>query len=164
MRALITVMIGLALLPIATTGHAEQQTVDTAPIEAISERGYHYHLEVAAEKIEVMKPLPVTLTIIDPFGEPVSDAVVTCSLTMPAMAMPLNTPTLKKASGQPGFHGIFLLTMGGLWQMETTAIYPNALRDTAVLPFRALAPDSDDPNVNQKLENLFHEQKGAKQP
>jgi len=162
MRISLAGLIGLTLLLAGTFGHAEQQTGSSTHVETKSKRGYTYQLMVASEHMEAMKPLPAVLKVTDPSGNAVTGATVTCSLTMPAMAMPLNTPTFKWDKELKGYQGVVLLTMGGLWHMETTLVFPDGSQDTGVLAFSATAPNAGDDSVNKKLEDLFHQQNSDK--
>jgi len=164
MRISFVSLIVLTLLFSLTTGYAEPPAGKSASVETTSQRGYHYRLTADSEHMEAMKPLPVALRVTDPSGKPVTEATISCSLTMPAMAMPLNTPTLKREEGREEYRGVFLLTMGGLWYMETTAAFPDGSRDTAVLAFSATEPNAGDDSVNKKLEDLFQNKSETKQP
>ena len=121
--------------------------------------GFSYELVIETETPEVMKPLPVRLNIFDEEGNKISGAKINCSLTMPAMAMPSNAPPIKE-SDQPGqYKGVFLLTMGGLWHVEIALTCCEGRTDTVVIPISGVMSDSEGNDVDNKLEELFHNKK-----
>lgn len=130
--------------------------------QATSEAGATYELIIEAESTEVMKPLPVRLNIIDKNGDQISGARIDCSLTMPSMAMPTNKPPFKE-SDQPGqYKGVFLLTMGGLWHVELALSCCDGkddTTDTVVIPIPGVMSDGTGNDLDNKLEDLFHEKK-----
>lgn len=122
-----------------------------------SDAGFSYELIIENETPEVMKPLPVRLSITDKDGKKISDAKINCSLKMPAMAMPENKPPLKE-SDQPGqYKGIFLLTMGGLWNVELAFQCCDGITDDIVIPIPGVMSNGKDSDIDNKLEELFHE-------
>ena len=55
--------------------------------QATSDSGNVYKMGIEPGITEVMKPLPATITVSDQNGVPISGVKLSCSLTMPAMAM-----------------------------------------------------------------------------
>lgn len=127
---------------------------------ATSKSGNTYTLHITAETLEVMKPLPVSISITDKQGAPIQDARLTCSLTMPAMAMPNNKPPIKASDEAGLYKGLFLLTMGGLWHVEISAAYSSGEQDSVVIPVAGEA--SGGKGINSALEELFQQQEEKK--
>jgi hypothetical protein len=127
-----------------------------------SEAGISYELIIASETAAVMKPLPVKINILRPDGTPATGAKIDCSLTMPAMAMPTNKPPIKEIGKTGQYKGIFLLTMGGLWNVELTSTFLSGEQNTVVIPIAGVVSDEKEDSVDTKLENLFHEEKDTK--
>jgi len=158
MRPCVPILLSLLLSLLATTATcAEPSSSADNRFEATSNLGYTYRLNFAEDHADVMKPLHATVQILTADGALVSGATLDCALTMPAMAMPTNAPSLKEST--PGsYQGIFLLTMGGLWHMETNVAYADGRTDRAVVAFAGVDPGSYDNAVSKKLESLFQEQ------
>ena len=125
----------------------------------VSDAGYVYELIMESEPPEIMKPLPVKLNLSGPDGMPVSGAKISCSLTMPAMAMPHNAPTIRATETPGQYEGIFLITMGGLWVAEFSTVYTSGQLDTVVISLPYINVGSAEDGVNSKLEELFQEKK-----
>jgi len=128
--------------------------------KATSDAGTVYELIIESEKPEVLKPLPVKLNIFDKHGNRVTGSVVTCSLTMPAMAMPANTPKLKATDIDGQYSSIFLLTMGGLWYVELSATHVSGEKEDIIIPIPGVVSETDS-DVDAKLEEMFQEKKNA---
>ena len=77
------------------------------------------------------------------------------------MAMPSNTPPLKEGNRQGQYTGIFLLTMGGLWNVELTMSYGEGKQETVVIPIPGVVSDGQGNAIDSKLESLFHEEKNS---
>jgi YtkA-like len=127
-----------------------------------SDSGVAYELIIEAETPEVMKPLPVKINVSRPDGSPAAEAHISCSLTMPAMAMPINKPPLKESGKTGQYKGVFLLTMGGLWNVELTSTFVSGEQDTVVIPIPGVITDAKKNSVDTKLEDMFHEDKAVK--
>jgi YtkA-like len=127
-----------------------------------SDSGISYELIIESETPEVMKPLPVKINVSRPDGTPATEAKITCSLTMPAMAMPNNKPPIKESGKTGQYQGVFLLTMGGLWNVELTTAFVSGEQDTVVIPIPGVISDAKKDSVDTKLEGLFHEENAAK--
>ena len=82
-------------------------------VHTTSESGVLYELTFESGAPEAMQPLPVRIKLSGPGGAPISGTKILCSLSMPAMAMTRNAPTIKETSTAGHYEGIFLLTMGG---------------------------------------------------
>ena len=64
-----------------------------------------------------MREAVLELTLHDTAGRPVEDAIISMELTMPAMRMPLNQPSVEyKGSGVYSANALF--TMAGEWQVR----------------------------------------------
>lgn len=151
------ILIVLLLLTLNQASVAAPAKPAVGQISETSTLGYLYQMTFAAERLEAMKALPISLRVTTATGEPVTLRDIVCSLTMPAMAMPLNRPPLKEG-GKPGsYQGVILLTMSGLWQLQITAIDKSGRQDNVVFSFIGLTPKSgeDDDTVNKRLEELF---------
>ena len=139
------------LLVFGLAAFAEEQAY-----QAVSEAGNTYRLTFAEETLEVLKPLHATLSFTAVGGNPVSDAMITCSLSMPAMAMPKNVPPLKPSGDAGHYEGIFLLTMGGLWHVEISTVTASGQKDFAVIPVVGVVSGGEaDNSVDAQLELLF---------
>ena len=125
---------------------------------ATSDVGNSYELVIKSDTAELMKPLPVTITLSNHDGSPISGAKITCSLTMPAMAMPNNRPPIKESSNAGQYQGVLLLTMGGLWHVQLSAVYSSGGQDSAVISIPGVLSKQSGSNVDTKLEALFQEQ------
>ena len=125
---------------------------------ATSSVGNAYELVIESETTEVMKPLPVTITLLSQDGSPISGANITCSLTMPAMAMPSNKPPIKESSNAGQYEGVLLLTMGGLWHVDLLTVYGSGEQDSVVISIPGVISEQSGDNVDAKLEALFQEQ------
>ncbi len=124
-----------------------------------SDAGFSYELIIEAEIPEVMKPLPVRLNISDSNGKIISGAKISCSLSMPAMAMPKNNPPIKESAQSGQYKGVFLLTMGGLWHVELELACCEGKTDSVVIPIPGVMSDGKGSDVDNKLEELFHDNK-----
>ena len=157
MKNLVFTLIVLFILLLNQASFAAPAKPVAGQISEISNLGYLYQLTFAAERLEALKALPFSLRVTTATGEPVTLRDISSSLNMPAMAMPLNRPTLKE-SGKPGiYQGVILLTMSGLWQLQITAIDKSGRQDNVVLSFIGLNPTTgeDSDTVNKRLEELF---------
>lgn len=128
-----------------------------------SSSGISYELIIEADAAEVMKPLPVKINILKPDGSPKTGAKLSCSLTMPAMAMPTNKPPIKESDKAGQYEGIFLLTMGGLWNVELTATFISGKKDTVIIPIPGAISADKENSIDTKLEELFHEENTTKE-
>lgn len=126
-----------------------------------SDSGVLYELTFESESPEAMKPLPVRIGLSGPDGTPISGARITCSLSMPAMAMARNAPTIKESSIAGQYESIFLITMGGLWDVELTTVYDTGRTEIVIIPFYGVNAESTGNGVDTKLEELFHENRTA---
>ena len=125
---------------------------------AVSDSGNVYELTIAAETIETMKPLPIMLSVKNAGGVPVSGVKVSCSLTMPAMAMPNNSPPIKESDEAGLYKGFFLLTMGGLWHVEFSFAGGSGEQNSVIIPIAGEVPgQSNDKSVDAQLEALFQD-------
>lgn len=93
-------------------------TAASTRIAASGQAGYRGVLEFAASPLRTMRPTAFTLTLYDATGLETTAPDPSCSLVMPAMAMPENRPRLTRASGH--FAGEAIFTMAGAWQMLVT--------------------------------------------
>ncbi|MDH3453912.1 MAG: FixH family protein [Desulfuromonadales bacterium] len=129
---------------------------------ATSALGKSYELRITSLAAQVMKPVPFVIIVSNQEGTPVSGATISCSLTMPAMAMPSNKPPVKELDEVGHYKGMFLLTMGGLWNVELLATYSSGEQDSVVIPISAVSSkQSGASDVETKLEELFQKQVGA---
>jgi hypothetical protein len=127
-----------------------------------SNSGTSYELAFLSESIELMKPMPVLLTVKNQEGMPVTGARINCSLTMPAMAMPTNRPPVKESMTAGQYEGLFLLTMGGLWNAEFIVTLESGGKDSVVIPIPGVSSgESDGSQVNSQLEELFQQGKNS---
>lgn len=154
LRQILTLSLLFAITMISMDAFAENKTFRTT-----SDAGFLYELKIEADALEVMKPLPVTIKVSDSDNSSIAGAKLNCDLSMPAMAMPLNTPTIKESSTAGLYEGIFLLTMGGLWQVEISSMYASGEKESVLIPFYLSNPENTGSGVDSKLEELFHEKK-----
>jgi hypothetical protein len=80
------------------------QAAETAAGEAV--------LEIQANHLVTMTPLPFRLLINDPSGQPLAGAHVECALIMPSMRMPENRPKVTERDGAYGGEMILTCAMG----------------------------------------------------
>lgn len=146
----------LSVIFILTLTITSSACADHIRYTANADSGTVFELIFQSEKPEVLKPLPVKLTITDKHGNRVTGSEVACSLTMPAMAMPANTPKIQATDIDGQYSSIFLLTMGGLWYVELTATYPSGNNEHVIIPIPGVVSESDS-DVDAKLEEMFHE-------
>ena len=151
--------VGVVMLLAATSFAATQ----TNSFQQISAAGYSYELIIDEPTPDVMKPLPVRLLVRDIGNEPVTEAQITCSLTMPSMAMPKNMPPVKESSNPGQYDSTFLLTMGGLWNVELKTVYKSGAEDSVVIAIPGVMPTGNSSDVDAKLEALFQENKASTQ-
>ena len=64
--------------------------------QEVSNAGMSYELVIETKAPDVLKPLPFKINVSTPDGDPIAEAQITCSLTMPAMAMPNNKPPISR--------------------------------------------------------------------
>lgn len=152
----------IILLAILITLAPSFSFAEQVKFQQTSGAGISYELTIESESPEVMKPLPIKLKVSSPQGSPITGAQLTCSLTMPAMAMPKNMPPIKEGKQSGQYEGIFLLTMGGLWHVELIMSYGDGKQDAVVIPIPGVNSGGNDSDVNSKLESLFHEEKNSK--
>jgi hypothetical protein len=69
-------------------------------------------LEIQADRLVTMTPLPFRLIITDPSGQPLAGAHVDCTLTMPSMRMPENRPKVTERDGAYRGEMVLTCTMG----------------------------------------------------
>ena len=80
-----------------------------------------------------MKASTFTLTLTDAQGAPVTGATVTCDMTMPAMAMPMNRPAAKE-QGSGVYTAQVLFTMSGDWEAAVQVVLPSGASETFTFP------------------------------
>ena len=97
-------------------------TAASTRIAASGQAGYRGVLEFAASPLRTMRPTAFTLTLYDATGLETTAPDPSCSLVMPAMAMPENRPRLTRASGH--FAGEAIFTMAGAWEMTVNIQRP----------------------------------------
>ena len=85
-------------------------------VEASGSGGYRGVLRLAAAPLVTMRPIPFTLVLLDPAGQPTTAPELVCDLVMPAMPMPENRPRL--VAGQDSYSGEAVFTMAGAWRMQ----------------------------------------------
>jgi len=159
-----TVQVALLFLMTITFSAMSSAEAGENQYSVTSNAGNTYVLNIAADALEVMKPLPVAISITDRQGAPVQDAKLTCSLTMPAMAMPNNKPPIKASDEAGVYKGVFLLTMGGLWHVEISANYSSGEQDSVVIPVAGEADAaSGGKAIDTALEELFQQQRAKKE-
>ena len=153
-----TALIATILFTFTTSSYSYAEHIS---FHETSEAGISYELVIESDTTDVMKPLPVTINISDPNGEPVTGAQISCSLVMPAMAMPSNKPPIKESEKPGQYKGLFLLTMGGLWQVELLSTFMTGEQDAVVIPIPSVISEGGEDSADSKLENLFQEGKAT---
>ena len=78
--------------------------------------GITARLSLPSRPAPVMKPLQLSVTLVDASGQPVADRAVAFDLSMPAMAMPPNRPQVTSTGGGV-YEANTLLSMSGEWQL-----------------------------------------------
>lgn len=128
MRHMVLKTIGLAALGTALFLSAAPVPVrgagkPTTRLELAGIAGGMAVLEYEASPLVTMRPVPFRLTLTNMAGMPIAGAEVRCDLTMPAMAMPENRPTVRET--EPGvYRGEALFTMAGAWQAAFSVELP----------------------------------------
>lgn len=88
------------------------QAADAAPGSAV--------LELQADELVTMTPIPFRLLIRTPDGRPLTGAHVNCEMVMPSMTMPENRPKVVERDGHYGGELIFTCAMGA-WRIICSA-------------------------------------------
>jgi hypothetical protein len=70
-----------------------------------------------------MTRIPFELQLTDAAGTPQTGASVSCDLSMPAMAMPINRPAVAEKGGR--YRGEAIFTMAGAWRATFEILLPN---------------------------------------
>ena len=76
----------------------------------------HAVLVLADAPLKTMTETPFAIEIYDAHGQPVKEAALRLSLTMPAMPMPPNHPKVTWSEG--AYRGSAVFTMAGAWQVQ----------------------------------------------
>jgi hypothetical protein len=159
-----TLLILLLFFLTVSTSAAQEVGDSEEKYRAISDLGNIYELSIETGAVEVMKPVPVTIKVSNKDGALIPEAKISCSLTMPAMAMPSNKPPIKESDEIGQYEGVILLTMGGLWHVEISVVYKAGQQDFVLIPIAGLSSgQSQDKNVDSKLEELFKAQDNGKE-
>jgi hypothetical protein len=114
----------------APTG-AEDRAGAGTPAATFSQKGTALTVSLSVDPFppRPMRASSFTLTLVDAQGAPVSGATVTCDMTMPAMAMPMNRPAAKEQS--PGMYTAeVLFTMAGDWEAGIQVVLPDGASET----------------------------------
>ncbi len=88
----------------------------TTRVEASGSGGCRGVLRLAAAPLVTMRPIPFTLVLLDPAGQPTTTPELVCDLMMPAMPMPENRPRL--VAGQDSYSGEAVFPMAGAWRLQ----------------------------------------------
>jgi hypothetical protein len=86
-------------------------------------------LELQADELVTMTPIPFRLFINDAAGQPLRGACVSCDMIMPAMTMPENRPRVTACADAYGGEMIFTCAMGA-WRINCLAEKPDGSRQT----------------------------------
>lgn len=104
----------LILLPgLGYAGHMELSAKGAEPGSAV--------LELAADVLVTMTPIPFRLLVKDAEGQAVRGAQVTCDMTMPSMKMPQNRPKVTEGDGFYGGELMFTCAQGA-WRINCELI------------------------------------------
>lgn len=153
---IVTLSLTIVTATFCINAFAEDKT-----FQVTSDSGILYDLNIKAEALEAMKPLPVMIKLSGPDGTPISGADITCSLSMPAMAMSNNTPSINESNTAGQYEGVFLITMGGLWEVTLTSMYDSGNKEVVVFSFYGVNTVGVGSDVDSKLEKLFQEKRAA---
>ncbi|TLM68873.1 MAG: hypothetical protein FDZ69_01325 [Deltaproteobacteria bacterium] len=77
-------------------------------------------LELQADELVTMTPIPFRLLVSDGAGRPVTGARVSCDMIMPSMTMPENRPRITERDGAYVGEMIFTCAMGA-WRINCLA-------------------------------------------
>lgn len=86
-------------------------------------------LELQADELVTMTPIPFRLLISDATGQPLRGACVTCDMIMPSMTMPENRPRVTECADAYGGELIFTCAMGA-WRINCLAEKADGSRQT----------------------------------
>jgi len=86
-------------------------------------------LELQADELVTMTPIPFRLLIRDAAGRPLTGAKVSCDMTMPSMSMPENRPKVTERDGAYAGEMIFTCAMGA-WRIDCLAEDTDGSRQT----------------------------------
>ncbi len=115
----------LAGLMLALLFGGAAQAAESQGFTARSE-GLAGTLTFAAAPLKSMTPVAFVLEVRDARGEPLTDCTVKCDLSMPAMPMPENRPSVKAEEGR--YLGEAVFTMAGAWRASFELQLPGGQR------------------------------------
>jgi hypothetical protein len=97
----------------------------TAPQAAMTSgaAGVTGRLSLSPAPAPVMKPLLISVELVDESGQPIADRAVTFDLSMPSMAMAPNRPEVA-AAGDGVYTATTLLSMAGGWRLDVAVGSP----------------------------------------
>lgn len=110
--ASIAVVLGAALLTLAGCGSVATTRHDAAVATAAG--GVTARLAMSPHTPRVMKPLRLSVDLLDGSGRPLEGRLVAFDLSMPSMAMAPNRPAVAE-SAQGTYEATTLLSMAGEW-------------------------------------------------
>lgn len=112
----------LSLLPgLGYAGHIELSAKGAEPGSAV--------LELGADMLVTMTPIPFRLLIKDAEGQAVRGAQVSCEMTMPSMKMPENRPKVTEGDGFYGGELMFTCAQGA-WKISCDVLHKGQPRKT----------------------------------
>lgn len=113
-RTAIAAALCAAAIAIAGCGSVAEPR-DPAVYEGTGQ-GVKGRLTLTPEPALAMKPVRLTVALFEANGRPLTDGAVTFDLSMPAMTMPPNRPTVSPA-GDGVYEATTMLTMTGEWRL-----------------------------------------------
>ncbi len=96
-------------------------------IEAPRSNGGRAVLAFGDAPLKTMTETPFAIELYDARGNPVREAKLQLSLTMPFMPMPPNHPEVVWSEG--AYRGVAVFTMAGAWQVHTAIEHPGAAQE-----------------------------------
>jgi hypothetical protein len=101
-----------------------------ARFEITRDNGGRAVLVFAGAPLKAMTEIPFTIAIYDARGNPLREAKLKLSLTMPFMPMPPNHPEASWSEG--AYRGTAVFTMAGAWQVHVDIEQPGAATENLV--------------------------------
>jgi len=114
------VLLGLVVsLVLVTSALAEGFKVD-----ATCKNGATATLTFETTKLEALSPVKAELQLLDREKNPISSALVYCSLYIPNVATGANNPKLKQGDEEGVYNGVVFFGNAGEWKASLTINFP----------------------------------------
>lgn len=101
--------------------------------------GHVVTLEFATDELKVYTPVNARLKVADAAGNPVSGALIYCSLYMPNLATGTNRPRIKAAATAGAYEGVMLFSQRGTWNAALTLNLPGGVYEELLFEINGVA-------------------------